>query len=285
VSDVSELRILAILGRGAGGTVSRAVHVPTGTVLALKQLNLFEDAGKHEEVIKELRTLHTADSPFIISFCGAFYAEGTVAIALEYMDAGSLADIMKRTGTFPEPAIACVAYQSLQGLVFLHKERHIVHRDLKPANILANSRGEVKIADFGVNRELEHSFDAAGSFVGTAPYMSPERITGGQYSYSSDVWSLGLTLLECAIGRYPYPQPRGYIDLHQNIVNLDAPAVPRDAGWSLQFAHFVSLCLDKDPNSRPSAFDLLAHPFISMHASGGFSWPVWLNEALGGTVA
>eukprot|EP00162_Nutomonas_longa_P015133 comp22211_c0_seq2/m.52475 comp22211_c0_seq2/g.52475 ORF comp22211_c0_seq2/g.52475 comp22211_c0_seq2/m.52475 type:complete len:358 (-) comp22211_c0_seq2:2-1075(-) len=284
--QMSDLRVESTLGRGAGGIVCKAIHVPTGMPVALKQLNLFEDNTKHEEIIKELRALYNTDSPYIVSLYGAFYAEGTVAIALEFMDMGSIADLLKRTLTIPEPALAIIAQQALMGLVFLHKVRHIVHRDIKPANILLNSRGQVKIADFGVIKELSHSFDAAGTFVGTAPYMSPERITGQNYSFSSDVWSLGLTLLECAIGHYPYPQPKGYIDLHQNIVSMDPVEINMQSltsnpsnSYSLAFVHFLKLCLGKDPNTRPTAFDLLEHPFITSAGKTQFDWLSWLHRA------
>jgi serine/threonine protein kinase len=87
------------------------VHVPSGREIALKSVKLFEDPSKHAEIIKELRALQQADSPYVVGFYGAFYAEGTVEIALEYMDLGSLADVLKRAQTFPEPAIANVAWQ------------------------------------------------------------------------------------------------------------------------------------------------------------------------------
>merc|ERR1712061_112739 len=80
-----------------------------------------------------------------------------------------------------------------------------MHRDIKPSNILVNSKGQVKLWDFGVSAYLIDSI--ARSFVGTRSYMGPERLTGEpEYTIKSDIWSLGITLIELAIGIYPIPK-------------------------------------------------------------------------------
>ncbi|GJW63292.1 mitogen-activated protein kinase kinase 2 [Tanacetum coccineum] len=117
--------------------------------------------------------------------------------ALKYMDGGSLADFLKTVRSIPEPYLAAVC------LWYLHHEKHIIHRDLKPSNLLINLRGEVKITDFGVSAILASTSGLANTFVGTYNYMSAERIIGGNYGYKSDIWSLGLVLLECATGHFP----------------------------------------------------------------------------------
>ncbi|CAB0041453.1 unnamed protein product [Trichogramma brassicae] len=95
--------------------------------------------------------------------------------------------------------------QVLKGLSYLRDKHAIMHRDVKPSNILVNSAGEIKICDFGVSGQLIDSM--ANSFVGTRSYMSPERLQGTHYSVQSDIWSLGLSLVEMAIGMYPIPPP------------------------------------------------------------------------------
>ena len=90
------------------------------------------------------------------------------------------------------------------------------YRDVKPSNILVNSAGEIKICDFGVSGQLIDSM--ANSFVGTRSYMSPERLQGSQYSVASDLWSLGLSLLEMALGCYPIPPPGSFSLVVQCIV-------------------------------------------------------------------
>lgn len=81
----------------------------------------------------------------------------------------------------------------LCGLTYLHTKNHL-HRDIKPANVLLNWRGEVKLSDFGISRQLPEEVDFSRTAVGTRSYMSPERIEGGRYSFKSDVWGIGLIL-------------------------------------------------------------------------------------------
>src|SRR5690349_10222364 len=94
--------------------------------------------------------------------------------------------------------------QVLRGLHYLHRTRRVIHRDIKPSNILLNTEGKAKLADFGVSGEVSDQVDAKMSFVGTVTYMSPERIKGESHTFNSDNWSLGLALVECALGYFPY---------------------------------------------------------------------------------
>jgi len=96
-------------------------------------------------------------------------------------------------GPLSEPVLAAITQPVLQGLAYLHRELHVIHRDIKPSNILVDTAGNIKIADFGVSGNLAHTLAKCASWVGTVHYMSPERISGGSYSYDSDIWSLGIT--------------------------------------------------------------------------------------------
>ena len=88
----------------------------------------------------------------------------------------------------------------------MHK-KHVMHRDIKPANILLNKNGIVKLADFGVSGILEDTQDGLSTFCGTMAYMAPERLKGAKkYFADTDLWSLGIILVECATGRCPYQQ-------------------------------------------------------------------------------
>ena len=92
---------------------------------------------------------------------------------------------------------------------YLHKKLKVIHRDIKPSNLLINSSGQIKIADFGVSGKMAHTNDYKNSWVGTLMYMSPERFKGENYGSNTDIWSLGLTIMECALGYYPYNQLTG----------------------------------------------------------------------------
>jgi len=124
---------------------------------------------------------------------------------MEYMDGGSLDLLLKRAGRIPEPILGKISIAVLKGLTYLRENHKIMHRDVKPSNILVNSRGEIKMCDFGVSGQLIDSM--ANSFVGTRSYMSPERLQGTHYTVQSDVWSMGLSMVEMAIGKYPIPPP------------------------------------------------------------------------------
>lgn len=213
-----DLQVLSVVGHGSSGMVQKVLHKPTNSILALKVIPLVAEESVRRAILLELRTLHGSQCPAIVSFYGAFYREGAVQIALEYMDA-SLMDVLKGTGSpIPERVLLAMTLPLLQGLAYLHKTRRVIHRDIKPSNLLIDKDGSCKIADFGVSGELQSSLSKCASWVGTVHYMSPERISGGSYSFNSDLWSLGLSLLELAGGRFPYPpthsdQRLGFWDL------------------------------------------------------------------------
>ncbi|RWS26854.1 Dual specificity mitogen-activated protein kinase kinase 1-like protein [Leptotrombidium deliense] len=196
---------LGELGAGNGGVVTKVLHRPSGLVMARKLIHLEVKPAIRNQIIRELKVLHECNSPHIVGFYGAFYSDGEINICMEYMDGGSLDFVLKKAGRIPEPILGKVTIAVLKGLNYLREKHQIMHRDVKPSNILVNSRGEIKICDFGVSGQLIDSM--ANSFVGTRSYMSPERLQGTHYTVQSDIWSLGLSLVEMAIGRYPVPPP------------------------------------------------------------------------------
>ena len=226
-------------GQGLGGIKSAAKDDPdecttpttapgtgntTGLVMAMKEIRLELDEAKFAAIIMELDILHRCISPFIIDFYGAFFQEGAVYICMEYMDGGSV-DKLYGDGV-PEGVLRKIALSTIMGLKVLKDEHNIIHRDVKPTNILINTRGQVKICDFGVSGNLVASI--AKTNIGCQSYMAPERIAsggvaqaganpgGGTYSVQSDIWSLGLSIIECAMGQYPYP-PETYDNIFSQL--------------------------------------------------------------------
>jgi mitogen-activated protein kinase kinase len=157
-----------------------------------------------------------------------------------------------------------IAEAVLGGLAYLYAAHRIMHRDLKPSNILVNSRGQIKLCDFGVSSELEGSI--AETFVGTGTYMAPERIQGSPYTVKSDVWSVGLSLMELAIGKFPFGGgendadepggPQGILDLLQQIVLEPAPKLPKSDAFPSILEEMIEKCLMKDPAQRPTPKEL-----------------------------
>jgi mitogen-activated protein kinase kinase 3 len=253
-----DLELGDMIGRGSSSVVLHGVHAPTGTILALKIINL-HDKSRREQLIREIMTLYDAQCPNLITFYGAFYREGSITIALEYMDGGSLANVLSQVGPIPEKVLASMAFQILWGLAYLKHEKR-VHRDVKPSNLLINSNGEVKVTDFGVSAELQSSIAMCGTFVGTFKYMSPERIQNQPYSYASDIWSFGLVIMECATGLYPFHEHTNCIEMAQTILDADVPLLPSNFSGTL--VDFCSQCLHRDPDKRLPAEVLLGAPWL-----------------------
>lgn len=196
----------------------------TGMVIAMKEIRLELEESKFAAIIMELDILHRCISPYIVDFHGAFFQEGAVYICMEFMDGGSI-DKLYGDG-IPENVLQKITFSTTMGLKSLKDDHNIIHRDVKPTNILVNSRGQIKICDFGVSGNLVASF--AKTNIGCQSYMAPERISGGgvamaganpgggTYSVQSDIWSLGLTVIECAMGRYPYP-PETYNNIFSQL--------------------------------------------------------------------
>ncbi|XP_051229153.1 mitogen-activated protein kinase kinase 9-like [Lolium perenne] len=263
---LSDFDKLAVLGRGSGGTVYKVRHRETCALYALKVQHYGDPAAAAEAEI-----LSRTASPFVVR-CHSVLpaaASGDVAMLLELVDGGSLDSIKSRQGAFPEAALAEVAAQALSGLAYLHARR-IVHLDIKPANVLASTAGEVKIADFGIAKVLSRAGDQCTSYVGTTAYMSPERFDpeahGGHYDpYAADVWSLGVTILELFMGRYPLlpaGQKPSWAALMCAVCFGEAPALS-DGVASPELQGFVAACLHKDYRKRASVAELLAHPFVA----------------------
>lgn len=218
---------LAIADEVISGATPRnpaAVATSTGVVMAMKEIRLELDEAKFAAIIMELDILHRCVSPFIIDFYGAFFQEGAVYICMEYMDGGSI-DKLYGDG-IPEAVLRKITMSTIMGLKTLKDDHNIIHRDVKPTNILVNTRGQVKICDFGVSGNLVASI--AKTNIGCQSYMAPERIAnggmaqagvnpaGGTYSVQSDIWSLGLSIIECAMGQYPYP-PETYNNIFSQL--------------------------------------------------------------------
>lgn len=169
---LSDLVKYGDLGQGASGVVEKTVHMPTKKIIALKKIPLVSENKVKKQILLELKTLHECDCENVVRSYGAFLKDGYVNIALEYMNAGSLADVIKEVGKIPESIIGMFTLQILRGLEYLHKTKKIIHRDIKPSNILLNKKGSVKIADFGVSTTIDNTLALSHSWVGTVTYMS-----------------------------------------------------------------------------------------------------------------
>ncbi|KAI8047850.1 kinase-like domain-containing protein [Gilbertella persicaria] len=274
------------LGEGAAGTVWLVKHKKTGLTMAKKTITVDPDPQLQRQILRELSFLKTCESPYIVSFYGAFLDDGetTIAICMEYCEGGSLEDIYKRAnnigGVIGETILANIADAVCKGLIYLHSQ-NVIHRDIKPSNILMTKKGQIKLCDLGVSGELINSL--AETFTGTQYYMAPERIKGATYSVSSDIWSLGLTIIEVAQNRPALPPPGQphltIFELLEFIVNQPMPTVGQDRSSECQ--NFVETCLIKEPEKRPTPEQMLEHPFIKQRADPDCNIEGWLKELWG----
>lgn len=263
---------LAILGEGSGGSVSKCTLKHEQSIFALKTIVANPDQEIQKQITRELKFNKSCDSPYIVKYFGAFLDErnSRICIAMEYMGGKSLDATYKRInergGRIGEKVLGKIAESILRGLSYLYTKK-IIHRDVKPQNILLNHEGEVKLCDFGVSGNVINSL--ASTFTGTSFYMAPERIRGDSYSITSDVWSLGVTLLEVAKGRFPFykegsdEKTTAPIELISMIISY-TPELKDEPGitWSSSFRSFINYCLVKDPKTRASPRQMLEHPWI-----------------------
>uniref|UniRef100_A0A2I3TKK8 Dual specificity mitogen-activated protein kinase kinase 5 n=2 Tax=Pan TaxID=9596 RepID=A0A2I3TKK8_PANTR len=264
-----DIRYRDTLGHGNGGTVYKAYHVPSGKILAVKVILLDITLELQKQIMSELEILYKCDSSYIIGFYGAFFVENRISICTEFMDGGSL-DVYRK---MPEHVLGRIAVAVVKGLTYLWSLK-ILHRDVKPSNMLVNTRGQVKLCDFGVSTQLVNSI--AKTYVGTNAYMAPERISGEQYGIHSDVWSLGISFMEVRclhIDASP-------LQLLQCIVDEDSPVLPVGE-FSEPFVHFITQCMRKQPKERPAPEELMGHPFIVQFNDGNAAVvSMWVCRAL-----
>ncbi|KAJ9467289.1 Mitogen-activated protein kinase kinase 1 [Diplonema papillatum] len=271
------------LAEGTAGRVFACVHKPTGREVAVKFIKMTKE-DRIEEIERELKLLFDNQSPYIVDFHGSFFKSPEIIIALEKMSS-CFKQAVATFGNLPESAVRSVVWQTLQALDYLHTKRKVIHRDIKPGNILMNERGEVKVSDFGISSNQMVTLDGncANTYVGTLCFMSPERCEGKDYSFESDIWSVGLVMYQLLTGRVPFQNAQGQCLMVFQIVqgapqltNVD-PANP----FSPEAFDVYDVCTPANPALRPSSKKLLGHRwFDSMTPAGARQAIVsWLNTA------
>lgn len=247
------------LGQGASGTVYAATDRRTGERRALKIAPVSELA----DLTNEIGLQSMSDHPNIVKIYEAYVTTSEVCIVMELMMGGSLTDVLgKHVVDFKEPHIAYVAKAVLSALSYMHGS-YRMHRDIKSDNVLVDKEGQVKIADFGFAIALTKETSKRHSVVGTPYWMAPELIRGTDYDSKVDIWSCGITCIEMAEGEPPHlhePPLRALL-----MISISgSPALKDPSRWSSQFLHFLAQSTSIDAEARPTAEQLLNHPFITM---------------------
>ena len=201
----------------------------------------------------------------VVSYYESYNFNDYLWIIVELMTA-SLTDLISKAGGFKQEAfISYVCFEVLKGLQSMHRNNRI-HRDIKSDNILIGAKGEVKIGDMGYAAQLTSEKNMRNTIVGTPSWMAPELAVGDSYDFKVDIWALGIVCLEMADGEPPHLRENIMKALYL-IISGPPPTLNPEKSWSENFSDFVRICLSKSPEDRPSASELLNHPFILVHSS------------------
>lgn len=260
-----------ILGSGAFGVVYLGVHQLTGAFVAVKKLTL-KPVGKNadgkeirdqlDDLVAEIRLMKALDHTNIVKYLHADHNDSDLSIYMEFMSGGSLASMLKKFDVLTEPLVRTFMIQAMRGVAYLH-QRNVVHRDIKADNILIGADGSAKLSDFGTSRELSDSTNLL-TVTGTPWFMAPEVVKGTGHGSAADIWSVGCTIIQLIRGSAPFadfPNPitaMYHVALHpQKVLEY----IPDSCSPNLR--HLLEWCLQEQPAMRPSALQILDHPFFS----------------------
>ncbi|XP_058112174.1 mitogen-activated protein kinase kinase kinase NPK1 [Magnolia sinica] len=261
-----------LIGCGAYGRVYMGMNQDSGELLAIKQVSIAANNASKEkaqahirELEEEVKLLRNLSHPNIVRYLGTAREEESLNILLEFVPGGSISSLLGKFGSFPEAVIRNYTKQLLLGLEYLHRNG-IMHRDIKGANILVDNKGCIKVADFGASKKVVELATVSGakSMKGTPYWMAPEVILQTGHSFSADIWSVGCTVIEMATGKPPWSQQyqQEVAALFHIASTKSHPPIPENL--SMEAKDFLLKCLQKEPNLRLAASDLLQHPFVTM---------------------
>ncbi|KAM7481359.1 hypothetical protein LguiB_005942 [Lonicera macranthoides] len=259
-----------LIGCGAFGHVYMGMNLDSGELLAVKQVLIAANSASKEkakahvrELEEEVKLLKNLSHPNIVRYLGTVREEETLNILLEFVPGGSISSLLGKFGSFPEAVIRMYTKQLMLGLDYLHKNG-IMHRDIKGANILVDNKGCIKLADFGASKQVVELATVSGakSMKGTPYWMAPEVILQTGHNFSADIWSVGCTIIEMATGKPPWSQQYQEVAALFHVGTTKShPPIPEHL--SVEAKDFLQKCLQKEPEFRPSACDLLEHSFVT----------------------
>jgi len=256
--------LMSCLGEGTYGTVWRGKNKKTGELVAVKVIEIEDDASS---IKKEAEIQKGLDSTYVVKCFGAYEKDKNIWIVMELCEPGSVSDVMVMTKTtLNEEQIRNVAGAVVLGLDYIH-DKKLIHRDIKSGNVLITMKGEVKVADFGVSAQLSSIHSKRDTMIGAPFWIAPEVIKEEPYSFKADVWSLGISIIEMAEGKPPNSDIHPMRALFM-IPSKPSPTLKEPSKWSAEMNDFIAQCLKKDPAERKSSKQLRDHPFVKSVVDG-----------------
>ncbi|KAG8097896.1 hypothetical protein GUJ93_ZPchr0013g36683 [Zizania palustris] len=258
----------ALLGSGSFGMVYEGIS-DEGAFFAVKEVSLLDQGSNAQQSIlaleQEIALLSQFEHENIVQYYGTDKEESKLYIFIELVTQGSLSSLYQKY-KLQDSQVSAYTRQILNGLVYLH-ERNVVHRDIKCANILVDVNGSVKLADFGLAKEMS-KINMLRSCKGSVYWMAPEVVDPKKtYGPQADIWSLGCTVLEMLTRQIPYPNVE-WANAFFMIGHGKQPPIP--SYLSTEAKDFISQCVKVDPEERPSASQLLSHPFVNRPLQASF---------------
>jgi len=248
------------LGEGAGGKVMLAVDKETRKQVAVKSIDI-RDHDRKDHLLMEIKVMRELVHKNLVNYVDLFLERNLLLLVMELLPGGALTDVVLYT-ILLEPQIAAVTKEVLQGIAYLHKNE-IVHRDIKSDNILLGEGGSIKITDFGFAANVAGN-RTRKTFAGTPYWMAPEVINNMNYGKGVDIWSTGILCIEMQEGKPPFfdespPQAMYYIK------TKGRPKMNKKI--TQDFKLFLDACMDRKPENRDTAEQLLYHPFLDNTAN------------------
>eukprot|EP01097_Dermamoeba_algensis_P006892 TRINITY_DN4302_c0_g1_i1.p1 TRINITY_DN4302_c0_g1~~TRINITY_DN4302_c0_g1_i1.p1 ORF type:complete len:777 (-),score=156.12 TRINITY_DN4302_c0_g1_i1:92-2422(-) len=252
-----------LLGVGAFAKVYLSLNLDNRELMAVKEILLVNHSEKDLEAVhREVGILSTLQDINIVQYFGSCRENNHLYLFLEFVSGGSIASMLAKNGPLKEGVVRAYTRQILMGLRYLHK-RKILHRDIKGANILVDHKGVIKLADFGSSKKILSlgSIDGVSALRGTPYWMAPEVIRQEGVSSRADIWSVACTVIEMITGKPPWSECDDQVTALFQIAK--STRVPIPEGFSTDAKDFLSACFRRDPEKRPSAEELLLHPFVA----------------------
>ncbi len=245
-------RIVGAVGRGGMGEVFRANDLDLGQPVALKFVNAAHcDERARKSLRSEVRVARQISHRNVCRVYDIGEAEGQLYFSMEYVDGEDLGGLLRRIGRLPSDKALELAHKLCAGVAAAHAQ-DVLHRDLKPGNIMLDTRGELRIMDFGLAAAVGQ-IEGLEARNGTPAYMAPEQLAGREASVRSDLYALGLVLYELFSGKAPFlaKTPAQFLQVREEgrITGLSA-LVP---GLDPAIERAILRCLDPDPGMRPAS--------------------------------